>query len=92
MGAVEITLHLSRSEMAPLEGVWYSFRIRVASDCPPAAADAMRFNGPAPETINGRLAMVGFVTGALNEFQTARTLEEQVPLLACRCACLEGTP
>ena len=44
----------------------------------PAATDAMRFNGPAPETINGRLAMIGFVTGAMNEFQTATPLEAQV--------------
>ncbi len=38
----------------------------------------MRFNGPAPETINGRLAMIGFVAGAMNEFQTSTPLEEQV--------------
>ncbi len=41
----------------------------------------MRFNGPAPETINGRLAMIGFVAGAMNEFKTSTPLEEQVKVL-----------
>lgn len=37
----------------------------------------MKFNGPAPETINGRLAMIGFLTGAITEFQTGVPLEQQ---------------
>ena len=56
----------------------------------------MRWNGPAPEVINGRLAMVGFVTGAMNEFKTATPLEAQVLVCAsacqrvnrCRCPCI----
>lgn len=39
--------------------------------------DAMRFSGPAPETINGRLAMVGFLAGAVAEVRTGLTLEQQ---------------
>ena len=38
----------------------------------------MRFNGPAPETINGRLAMVGFVAGAMREVNTGEPLAQQV--------------
>lgn len=40
-------------------------------------ADAMKFNGPAPEAVNGRLAMIGFVAGAITEFQTGVPLEQQ---------------
>lgn len=37
----------------------------------------MKFNGPAPEAVNGRLAMIGFVAGAVTEFQTGVPLEQQ---------------
>ena len=37
----------------------------------------MRFSGPAPEIINGRLAMVGFVAGAVAEVRTGVPLEQQ---------------
>ena len=50
----------------------------------------MRFNGPAPETINGRLAMIGFVAGAMNEFTTSTPLEEQVEPLGTVRALLVG--
>lgn len=33
-------------------------------------ADAMKFRGPAPEAINGRLAMTGIVWGAISEAKT----------------------
>jgi hypothetical protein len=52
----------------------------------PADADAMRWNGPAPEVINGRLAMVGFVLGAMNESKTATPLEVQVLVGAFYCS------
>lgn len=37
----------------------------------------MRFSGPAPELINGRLAMVGFVAGAAAEVSSGLSLEQQ---------------
>ena len=40
-------------------------------------ADAFKFNGPAPELINGRLSMVGFLAGAAREVQTGETLLQQ---------------
>lgn len=45
--------------------------------CVGSNTDAMKFGGPAPHIINFRLAMVGFVWGAKQEFQTSRTLVEQ---------------
>lgn len=44
----------------------------------PAFADAMKFGGPAPEIINGRLAMVGFIATAINELQHRGTIEQQL--------------
>ena len=38
----------------------------------------MKFNGPAPEIINSRLAMVGFVAGAVRETHTGEPLLQQV--------------
>jgi hypothetical protein len=40
--------------------------------------DSMKFGGPAPEIINGRLAMIGFVTAVYNEVTTGTTIEQQV--------------
>lgn len=39
--------------------------------------DAFKFNGPAPELIQGRLAMVGFVIGASKESETGLTILQQ---------------
>jgi len=41
-------------------------------------ADALRFNGPAPELINSRLAMVGFLYAASNEAQTGQLVLQQL--------------
>lgn len=42
-----------------------------ASSCSAALpADALKFNGPAPELINSRLAMVGLIEGACAEAET----------------------
>eukprot|EP01025_Chloroclados_australasicus_P021994 TRINITY_DN22894_c0_g1_i5.p3 TRINITY_DN22894_c0_g1~~TRINITY_DN22894_c0_g1_i5.p3 ORF type:complete len:169 (-),score=13.95 TRINITY_DN22894_c0_g1_i5:266-772(-) len=38
----------------------------------------MKFNGVAPELINGRLAMLAFVSVAVHEFQTGETILTQV--------------
>ena len=38
----------------------------------------MKFNGPAPEIINGRLAMVGFLAAAYNEITTGDTVVKQI--------------
>lgn len=46
------------------------------------AADAFKFNGPAPEIIQGRLAMVGFLAGAITEAQTGETLLQQATQLS----------
>eukprot|EP00879_Flechtneria_rotunda_P026764 GHRR01028588.1.p2 GENE.GHRR01028588.1~~GHRR01028588.1.p2 ORF type:complete len:153 (+),score=54.81 GHRR01028588.1:789-1247(+) len=43
--------------------------------CP---ADVMKFNGPGPELINGRLAMLGILAAARNETQTGFTVVQQV--------------
>eukprot|EP01023_Acetabularia_acetabulum_P028079 TRINITY_DN26544_c0_g1_i3.p1 TRINITY_DN26544_c0_g1~~TRINITY_DN26544_c0_g1_i3.p1 ORF type:complete len:172 (-),score=16.64 TRINITY_DN26544_c0_g1_i3:136-651(-) len=40
--------------------------------------DIMKFNGIAPEVINGRLAMLGIVSAAIHEFQTGQTIIQQV--------------
>mmetsp|Transcript_29325 Transcript_29325/g.82718 ORF Transcript_29325/g.82718 Transcript_29325/m.82718 type:complete len:206 (+) Transcript_29325:257-874(+) len=40
--------------------------------------DAMKFSGPAPEIVNGRLAMVGFLAAAMNEVTTGDTVEKQI--------------
>ena len=39
----------------------------------------MKFNGPAPEIINGRLAMLGIVAAAVNEANYSEPLLQQVP-------------
>ena len=39
-------------------------------------ADAMKFRGPAPEAINGRLAMAGIVWGAISEARTGLPIAE----------------
>lgn len=41
-------------------------------------ADAMKFNGPAPEIINGRLAMLGILAAAVNESAYTETVIQQV--------------
>lgn len=43
--------------------------------------DAFKFNGPAPELIQGRLAMVGFLLGASKESETGLTLMQQATQL-----------
>merc|ERR1712087_34518 len=39
--------------------------------------EAMAFSGPAPETINGRLAMIGFVSAVAAEFSKQETIVQQ---------------
>jgi len=43
-----------------------------------AFPDAMRFKGAAPEVINSRLAMLGFVAAVAAEFATGRPVSQQV--------------
>lgn len=38
----------------------------------------MKFNGPAPELINGRLAMVGLLAAAVREANTGETVVHQL--------------
>eukprot|EP00897_Mesotaenium_endlicherianum_P006430 jgi/Mesen1/5815/ME000296S05101 len=45
--------------------------------------DVMAFSGPAPETINGRLAMLGFVTALIVEGNSGISLAEQLGDNAC---------
>lgn len=48
--------------------------------------DALKFNGPAPELVNGRLAMIGMVAAAYQESQTGQSLPwmvEHVSLGVC---------
>ena len=47
-------------------------------------ADAMKFNGPAPEIVNGRLAMLGIIAAALKESKYSETVMQQVPHVAFR--------
>lgn len=44
----------------------------------------MKFNGPAPEIINGRLAMLGIVAAAFNEATYSETVEQQIPHVLLR--------
>ncbi|GHP11809.1 early light-inducible protein [Pycnococcus provasolii] len=64
----------------------YAAALAAASDPALAAAsapkpvpvtEAMAFSGPAPETINGRLAMVGFVSAVAAEFSKQETIVQQ---------------
>ena len=48
----------------------------------------MKFNGPGPEVINGRLAMIGILAAAVNESAHAETVEQQVPNVAVRIVVL----
>ena len=41
-------------------------------------SDALKFNGPGPELINGRLAQWGFVSAALGEAQSGKLIAEQL--------------
>lgn len=50
--------------------------------------DAMKFNGPGPEVINGRLAMIGILAAAVNESAHAETVEQQVPNVPVRIVVL----
>ena len=42
------------------------------------AADAMAFSGPAPETVNGRLAMLGFAAALGAELSTGESVVQQL--------------
>lgn len=44
----------------------------------------MKFNGPAPEIINGRLAMLGIIAAAVNEVKYSETVAQQVPHVLVR--------
>eukprot|EP00882_Tetradesmus_deserticola_P027048 GHRQ01029888.1.p2 GENE.GHRQ01029888.1~~GHRQ01029888.1.p2 ORF type:complete len:121 (-),score=21.86 GHRQ01029888.1:444-806(-) len=44
---------------------------------PHAAADVMKFNGPAPELVNGRLAMIGILAAAKQEIEAGSTVLQQ---------------
>lgn len=44
----------------------------------------MKFIGPAPEIINGRLAMLGIIAAAVNEAKYSETVAQQVPHVALR--------
>lgn len=43
-----------------------------------SCSDAMKFGGPAPELINGRLAMVGLLLAATQEAETGMTAMDQL--------------
>lgn len=44
----------------------------------------MKFNGPAPEIINGRLAMLGIIAAAVNEANYSETVVQQLPHVQIR--------
>jgi len=44
----------------------------------PTLAEAQSFDGPAPETINNRLAMLGVVTGLAAEFGSGMGIKQQI--------------
>ncbi|KAL3152974.1 hypothetical protein ABBQ38_012004 [Trebouxia sp. C0009 RCD-2024] len=46
--------------------------------------DVMAFSGPAPERVNGRLAMLAFVAVAFGELTTGKSVLEQVPTVPFR--------
>jgi len=48
----------------------------------------MKFNGPAPELINGRLAMVGFLNGAIYEAQHGDALIQQLTAMPFNVAAI----
>lgn len=44
----------------------------------------MKFVGPAPEIINGRLAMLGIIAAAVNEAKYSETVAQQLPHVSLR--------
>ena len=76
-----------------LESLWWSCSIPTCSAClcnytvvlcvcsadtSVFSPDALKFNGPGPELINGRLAQWGFVSAALGEAQSGKLIAEQL--------------
>jgi len=62
-------------------------RADIGKERKPEFSEAQAFDGPAPETINGRLAMLGVLTCLAAEFNTGVGVKEQVaksplPILA----------
>lgn len=41
-------------------------------------SDVMKFNGPGPELVNGRLAMLGLLLAARSEMLTGQTVMQQM--------------
>lgn len=66
---IDVSREAVTTQIIPLAGVRKSYRV--------SFFDAMKFNGPAPERINGRLAMLGFLLGSIGEFKTAVPIMEQ---------------
>lgn len=52
-------------------------RADIGATRPPTLLEAQAFDGPAPETINGRLAMLGITSALAAEFATGVGLREQ---------------
>jgi len=52
-------------------------RADIGATRPPTLLEAQAFDGPAPETINGRLAMLGVTSALAAEFATGVGLREQ---------------
>ena len=67
----------SEPVVAPLEAAAPVETPAVAAVTAEGAVFPMNFSGWAPETINGRLAMVGFVAGLGAEFGTQESFPEQ---------------
>ena len=44
---------------------------------------AMRFNGPVPERVNGRLAMLAFMAIAHREMETGLTSKQRAARVGC---------
>lgn len=66
---IDVSREAVTTQTVPLAGMRKSYGVSLF--------DAMKFNGPAPERINGRLAMVGFLLGIIAEFNSAGPLLEQ---------------
>lgn len=80
-------MHTLHAQCAMLHCLRRCLRVAMVPCSLITVTEAMRFNGPAPELINGRLAMVGLLAVAMQEAETGQTALHQVSLCSST-ACL----
>jgi len=77
---IDVSREAVTTQTVPIGGVRKSYRVSVI--------DAMKVFGPAPERVNGRLAMLGFLLGTIGEFRTGTPLLQQAQAIPIQLAVL----